>query len=129
LYEKKKKMKKNWIWPGPALGRAPPPARQLRRASRGPRRTSRRRLAGPASLAVASRLRLAGPAAPPSQAAWSRGKRRKGSIAMSRDPDGERKRERRKGNGKKRRRDKVVWDPRMWVKKNSTAPREGYGRL
>jgi len=116
LYEKKKKK----------LDLAGAGARGERsRASRGPRR----RLAGPASLAIASSLRLAGPAAPPSQAAWSRGKRRKGSIAMPRDPDGERKRERRKGNGKKRRRDKVVWDPRMWVKKISTAPREGYGRL
>jgi len=61
----------------------------------------------------------AGPAEPPtaglparvplSQAAWSRGKRRKGSIAMKpRDSDGGRKRERRKWNGKGRQRDKVL---------------------
>ena len=73
---------------------------ERRRASRGPRRASFRRLTGPTSLAVASRLRLAGPAAPPSQAAWSRGKRRKGSIAMPRDPDGERKREKEEGEWK-----------------------------
>ena len=52
-------------------------------------RASRRQ---PVGAAAASRRRPAGPAAPPSQAAWSRGKRRKRSIAMKpRDPDGERK--------------------------------------